>query len=1116
MRIARRVITALGVGLALVSPSPVQAVTATCEDWVAVAVSVQGRLQARRAGEPHWVPVRLNDTYCRGDAIRVEAHSRAALVLRTGVVLRLDQKTYITLAAATTRETSWIDLLVGTVHVISRITRSLTLLTPFVNAAVEGTEFWIEVGPDEARLTILEGRVSASNAAGRVVLTSRQSATARAGQAPVVSPVLVSPPDAVQWALYYSPLLEYRPADFPDRPGEAWRAQIRGSLEVLAEGDLGAAFDRLAGLPERLPDARAHVYRAGLLLTVGRVDEAMPEIDRALALDSRNAAAVALRAIVAVATNARDEALSFAQQAVALDGGSATARLALSYARQAAFDLPGALASAQEAARLQPDSSLARVRLAELWLSLGNLDRALEAAREAVRLNPRQSRAHVVLGFAYLTQIRPAEAAQAFEAAIRLDAADPLPRLGLGLAKIRQGDLEAGRQELEVAVSLDPGQALLRSYLGKGYYEEKRHPLDGEQFLVAKELDGKDPTAWLYDAIRKLSLNRPIEALHDLERSIELNDNRAVYRSRLLLDADRATRSATLARVYDELGFQQRALVEGWTSVNTDPANYSAHRFLAESYAVLPRHEIARVSEVLQSQLLQPVNVNPVPPQLGLSRSSILVGTGPATAGFNEFDPLFERNRFSLRASGVAGDHATWADEVVASAVWGRFSLSVGQFHYETDGFRPNNDQSQDIYNVFAQWSLSARTSMQTEFRSSDFDRGDLILRFDPDNFLPSLRQEDDVQTVRFGLRHEVVPDSTLLASLMYSTGDFHTEVAPGTTLGTDERRYSGELQHLFRHARLNLVSGSGYFHVERDDRFLDAPLVASSIRHGNLYAYSLLSLGAFTATVGASADLFSGGITDRDSLNPKLGLAWDPMPGTTVRGAAFRTFKRTLITNQTLEPTQVAGFNQFFDDPEATEAWRYGVGVDQAFGRVFGGSPLYAGVEATRRDLTVPALDLTAAEPRVKETDETEDEARAYVYWAPHQWLAVGAEYLYERFERDPEASNEAQIAKVRTHRIPLWLAFFHPSGLMARVRTTGVSQEGTFRNAAGDLARGDDAFWVVDASVGYRLPRRWGLITLEARNLFDEHFRFQETDPVTPTIAPERTILFRFTLAY
>ena len=53
----------------------------------------------------------------------------------------------------------------------------------------------------------------------------------------------------------------------------------------------------------------------------------------------------------------------------------------------------------------------------------------------------------------------------------------------------------------------------------------------------------------------------------NLEKAKELNDNRAVYRSKLQLDSDLAARSAATARVYSDLGFQQRALVEGWNSV---------------------------------------------------------------------------------------------------------------------------------------------------------------------------------------------------------------------------------------------------------------------------------------------------------------------------------------------------------------------------------------------------------------------------------------------------------------------------------------------------------------------------------------------------------------------
>ena len=103
----------------------------------------------------------------------------------------------------------------------------------------------------------------------------------------------------------------------------------------------------------------------------------------------------------------------------------------------------------------------------------------------------------------------------------------------LGLAKIRESNLDEGSRDLEIAASLDPNSSLMRSYLGKAYFEEKRTGLDEREYAVAKELDPRDPTPWSYDAIAKQTTKRPVEALHDLQQAIELNDNRAVYRSRL-------------------------------------------------------------------------------------------------------------------------------------------------------------------------------------------------------------------------------------------------------------------------------------------------------------------------------------------------------------------------------------------------------------------------------------------------------------------------------------------------------------------------------------------------------------------------------------------------------
>ena len=422
---------------------------------------------------------------------------------------------------------------------------------------------------------------------------------------------------------------------------------------------------------------------------------------------------------------------------------------------------------------VNPNDALAWARLAELHMSFAELDDALEAAQKAASIEPNLSRTQTVLGFAYLTQVKTTESKKAFERAIELDQGDPLARLGLGLAIIREGDLDAGRGELDIAVSLDPDNSLMRSYLGKAYYEEKLDKQSADQYEMAKSLDPKDPTPYFYDAIRKQTTNRPVEALQDMEKAIELNDNRAVYRSRLELDSDLAARSASQARIYSDLGFQQLALVEGWKSVNTDPTNFSAHRFLADSYSVLPRHEIARVSELLQSQLLQPLNMTPIQPHLAESNLFLISAGGPAALSFNEFNPLFNRNGINFQTTGLAGENNTYAGEGVLSGIYQKAAFSLGGFHLQTDGFRKNADQNDNIGNAFLQFELSPQTSIQGEYRYRNLDRGDIRLRFFPSDVFPDETNKTETQTARFGLRHAFSPDSIVLTSLIYQNANF-------------------------------------------------------------------------------------------------------------------------------------------------------------------------------------------------------------------------------------------------------------------------------------------------------------------------------------------------------
>jgi TonB dependent receptor len=155
----------------------------------------------------------------------------------------------------------------------------------------------------------------------------------------------------------------------------------------------------------------------------------------------------------------------------------------------------------------------------------------------------------------------------------------------------------------------------------------------------------------------------------------------------------------------------------------------------------------------------------------------------------------------------------------------------------------------------------------------------------------------------------------------------------------------------------------------------------------------------------------------------------------------------------------------------------------------------------------------------------------RAYFFWTPYSWLALTGEYQYERF-RNVEA-NAFFFENANTHRVPLGLRFYHPSGFSAGLRATFFQQSGHFRQQSTATFISDrDDFWVTDAAIGYRLPKRYGFVTVGVTNLFDRRFNYQQTDRSvanslsvgavsfsttsgSATIQPTRTVFARFTLA-
>ena len=332
--------------------SGVSPAATTCDPWVARMVSVQGNVEVRRANQTQWQPARLNDTYCSGDRIQVGERSRANVALINQPIIRLDQNSTITLGGVREERTSLIELIRGALYFFSRLPRDLEVRTAFVNAGVEGTEGLVRVEADRTFISIFEGSVLATNQAGSLILTSGQSAVAEQGSPPILT-VVVRPRDAVQWALYYPPTLFFRPEEFPAGPG--WEGMVRSSIEAYMKGDLQAAFESIKGVPDTIGEPRFFVYRASLLLAVGRVDEASKDIERALSLSPNYSDAFALQSVIAVVQNEREKALDIARKAVEADPKSAAALIALSYAQQANFDLEGALESLKQAVQVRPE-----------------------------------------------------------------------------------------------------------------------------------------------------------------------------------------------------------------------------------------------------------------------------------------------------------------------------------------------------------------------------------------------------------------------------------------------------------------------------------------------------------------------------------------------------------------------------------------------------------------------------------------------------------------------------------------------------------------------------------------------------------------------------------------
>jgi len=1108
-----------------------------------------GRVEFATPGQPNWQVATNGLALNPGDRVRTREQSRAAIQLSDRSVIRLNERTTLEILPPRNAEKKRFGLPGGSIFFFNREKpASVEFDTPLAAGAIRGTEFLLEVAAaDQAlHLALIDGLVSLQTQTGEVSVQSGEDLRLAPGQLPQKT-ALVNATALIQWALYYPAVLD--PADL----------QLTGMDEsalsdVLKDYRAGDLLGALAVWPEdqTAQGAGPSALRAQLLLAVGRVNEA----EQMLAgMPSDAPAAVALRELIATVrgeserrTPALRDGAGETRRAGVLR--SASESLARSYTLQSCSNLEGARAAARRAVELAPALGFARARLAELEFAFGQRKPALEQLKRAYEFSPRLAPAYALQGFVLLEQGEPKAALVHFEKARELDAAFGPAWLGRGLCLMRERKFREARSAFQAAVALEPQRGLFRNYLGKAASELGDNKAAEKEFRLAKQLDANDPTAWLYSALHLWQENRINEALRDLEKSSDLNDNQAAFRSQLLLDGDRSVRSANLAAIYEDAGLSEVSRHVAARSVAESYANFSGHLFLANSLQSEEsatrfdlRLESARQSELLVANLLAPPGAGNLSQMLSQSEHLRFFGDKPIGVS-------------SLSEYGSGGD---WRQTATAFGSFDGFSYAFDASCQKLNGEQPNGESESRQFILTAKQRVTANDEAYFQIGTYHADMGDVASYYDPAQAQLGFRaSEEQLPTLYGGWHHAWSPGShTLLlvsrlddrfllvdpvSNVIFVRNSFGSIVevqappaGPPVSLDFDSdfTLYSAELQHIWETPRHSLVVGGRWQSGDLNNRAqLDRAFetfpsaVDESLERGNAYAYLTWRLCDSLRLIGgvsydhlefpANTDLppLSSDKVTRDQISPKAGLLFTPWERGLIRASYTKSLGGLYFDNSVrLEPSQVAGFNQTFRSliPESvaglvsgTEFTTAGVGFDQSLpsGTWFGVEAEWLTSDGERAVGTLTNSFPIGAVPDSMGSTQQKLEFRernlsAYAAQLIGESFSLGARYrvseaeLAGRFPEIPDGTANLELLeqdqRALLHQVSLTANFNHRSGVFAQWESAWFHQSSFGYTPS--LA-GED-FWQHNLVAGYRFPRRHAEIRVGLLNLADTDYR-------------------------
>uniref|UniRef100_A0A7C3ZAT9 Tetratricopeptide repeat protein n=1 Tax=Desulfobacca acetoxidans TaxID=60893 RepID=A0A7C3ZAT9_9BACT len=919
------------------------------------------------------------------------------------------------------------------------------------------------------------------------------------------------------------------------QPGAA--ATVGTALARYQTGDAVGAYllmkEAVAAMPGN-PVVRAMTGYFAMLL--GRTAEARQFFRTAAAGSSPVAQLLATcyLAQMDLVQNRQAEARSQAERALNLAPASPLALLTRALVDISAFQLPLAQQRLEKALETDPRFLDAALYLGRIYLGGNYFVKARRLADQALKLAPHDGRVLSLAGFVDVAFRRYEKAKELFVRAIKESPQLGEAHLGLAICQFRFKDMNQGLSEMLTATLLEPRLSAYQSELGKAFYQVRAFDKALATWDYAAQLDPKDPTPHFYKGIALTDLNRPGEAVQSINESIGLNNNRAVFRSRLLLERDQSTRNYNLARAYSQLGLGEWALSRAVTAVKLDPLNATPHLFLSRAFLAANQRVVAANSEELLYRVLSPANQN--------TFRYILE---------NDYTAMFE---MPYARATVQGGLGSWEErkaihEDFAAAYGGLPGAAFfGRGDYDDDrGFRGKNgfNQTWNAEGIFkGEPMVQGNLTGYVQYNNQQF--GDLTAL--NDYFYKNqtdLRENDRFQVYELSYLHRFTPNLGLLAFYSFHRLDLHRFGNFLDYLSRDENvlirtNYFGEFRNYFHNLQLQgqLILGNhtilgGYdyltgpislstkllqhllFPVDSEMMVLplgefyqftgpiDRTYTLYLLDYWRLTPWMLVELGVFrdVARNASSAD----SRTINNSLwSPRLGLNIQIGPKHIMRLGLMRYLDTHQILAPLLVPTEVGGLPWVEDVLPGAEVRQAGASWEAQWNKKTFSVLRFA---ATRASI-----------PRYFPAATAEGTPYNYIGWRTWRryeaslfanriltnWLGLRMGVIGKRVFPDQSFKDELNLNDYTEVNWLTGLSFLTRQGWQGGITNRLVHQYVRDRSA--------ELFDIVNLRFGKELARKRGLITVEVQNLFNRHFYYR-LEPsyyvYTPDFYPARRII-------